>query len=226
MKRIIHIVIIILFFALRAVGQDGRGDVVIHSDPRLSVLMKKKKAVTASLTKPPVHHATTDGKIIAGTLPAHSATDAATVTGAASTTHPVVAAPAAGAPPTNVPPVNVPATVTPPEAVAKPEPDVPVAKMPAPVYVREKEGRVIYSGKGYRVLIYNGPDREKAIQVKTEFMRNFPGIRTYVSYVSPGYRVKVGNYRHREEALGMYKEAKDIYGPCVIVPDMITINTH
>ena len=96
----------------------------------------------------------------------------------------------------------------------------------SPVYIREKEGRVIYSGKGFRVQIYSGGDREKAIMVKTEFMRRYPSVRTYLTYVSPSFRVKVGNYRNRSDAMGMYKEARTMYSPCVIVPDIITINTY
>ena len=85
--------------------------------------------------------------------------------------------------------------------------------------------KVIYSGKGFRVQIYYGPDRSKAVKIKSEFMRYYPDVRTYLSYYPPYFRVKVGNYRSRGNALGMLKEANSMYSPCMIVPDIITIST-
>ena len=84
---------------------------------------------------------------------------------------------------------------------------------------------VIRSGRGYRVQIYNGNDRTKATQIKVDFMRRFPGVRTYMTYVQPQFRVKVGDYRTREDALEMYRQASQLYNPSMIVPDIIVINT-
>lgn len=78
-----------------------------------------------------------------------------------------------------------------------------------------------FKGSGYRVQIYNGTSREEAMRVKAEFMRAYPNVRTYFSYVAPHYRVKVGDFRRREEAQGLFNEANDTYKPCMIVPDAI-----
>ena len=84
----------------------------------------------------------------------------------------------------------------------------------------------LYKGAGYRVQIYNGPDRAKALQIKTEFMRHFPGVHTYLNYISPSFRVKVGDYRNRSDAAGMMREAHSMYSPVMIVPDMVTITNY
>ena len=84
----------------------------------------------------------------------------------------------------------------------------------------------LYKGKGYRVQIYYGPDRVKAIQIKTEFMRHFPGIHTYLSYESPSFRVKAGDYRNRSDAAGMLREANSMYSPSMIVPDIVTVTNY
>ncbi len=86
--------------------------------------------------------------------------------------------------------------------------------------------KTIYSGKGFRVQIYNGPSREKALGVKTEFMRRFPGVHSYIFFVSPGFRVKIGDYRSRSDAEGMLREANSMFSPSMIVPDMVTISTY
>jgi hypothetical protein len=82
----------------------------------------------------------------------------------------------------------------------------------------------IYSTHGYRVQIYNGNDRAKATQVKLDFMRRFPGVRTYMTYVQPQFRVKVGDFRSRPDAQKMYQQVNSLYTPCMIVPDIVEIN--
>ncbi len=86
--------------------------------------------------------------------------------------------------------------------------------------------KMIYSGPGFRVQIYNGSSRDKALQVKAEFMRRFPGVHTYLSYISPNFRVKVGDYRSRTDAEGMLREANSMYSPSMMVPDVVTISTY
>jgi hypothetical protein len=84
----------------------------------------------------------------------------------------------------------------------------------------------IRAGNGYRVQIYAGNDRAEATRIKTDFMRRFPGIRTYMTYVQPQFRVKVGDYRSREEAVKMYQQVNKVYAPCMIVPDIVEINPY
>lgn len=83
----------------------------------------------------------------------------------------------------------------------------------------------IHSARGYRIQIYNGTDRELAQQRKVEFIRRNPGVAAYLSYVAPTYRLKVGNFKNREEALRLYKALATQYSPCMIVPDIVVINT-
>ena len=83
----------------------------------------------------------------------------------------------------------------------------------------------IYSAHGYRVQIYSGSDRNKAMSIKVDFMRRFPNVRTYMTYVSPHFRVKVGDYKSRQDAVKMYQQVSTLYNPCMIVPDIVVINT-
>jgi hypothetical protein len=84
---------------------------------------------------------------------------------------------------------------------------------------------MIRSGRGFRVQIYNGNDRVKATKMKLDFMRRFPGVRTYMTYIQPQFRVKVGDFRTRSEAQKMYQQLSTLYSPVMIVPDIIVINT-
>lgn len=86
-------------------------------------------------------------------------------------------------------------------------------------------GGSIHSAKGYRVLIYSGTDRAKASATKADFMKRFPGTRVYLSYALPQYRVKVGDYATRQEAQEFYRQLSNLYSPCMVVPDLVEINT-
>lgn len=85
-------------------------------------------------------------------------------------------------------------------------------------------GRAVpYRVKGVRIQIYSGPDRGKANQVKMSFMKNFPGIRAYLMYAAPNFRVRVGDFKSRSDAMALYHQLTDNYKSVMIVPDMVTI---
>lgn len=80
------------------------------------------------------------------------------------------------------------------------------------------------SQRGYRVQIYSGNDRHKANEIRVDFMKRFPQIRTYLTYVQPQFRVKVGDFINREEARELYLKVSPLYSPCMIVPDIVQVN--
>ena len=209
MKTPYHIAFVLLLLLpqyLRA--QDN---VVVHSDPRLSALLKKQ------------HN---DDEVASAAVVTHRAV--------VKNAHPSPADVSKRALAENTIIDN---TVLKPGAVASVAlygPPAEAKTKPLPSTVKGhaagwtppvRNVKVIYSGKGFRVQIYNGTDRNKALSIKSEFMRNNPGVRTYLTFVPPCFRVKVGNYRNRSDAVGMLREANSTYNPSMIVPDIITIST-
>jgi hypothetical protein len=79
--------------------------------------------------------------------------------------------------------------------------------------------------RGFRVQIYNGNDRKKASQIKLDFMKMFPGIRSYLVYNNPQFRIRVGDFRSRKEALDLYNKLSARFNPSMVVPDVVNINT-
>lgn len=79
--------------------------------------------------------------------------------------------------------------------------------------------------RGYRVQIFSGNDKNKAIQTKIDFAHRFPDIPTYMTYTQPQFRVKAGNFRTRKEAMELYKQIQNIYPTIMIVPDIIVTNS-
>lgn len=111
--------------------------------------------------------------------------------------------------------------------VELPPPPPPIGTYTTTAGIVHREQRATYKGRGYRVQIYSGPSREKAMAVKTDFMRRFPGVRTYVVFDAPSFRVRIGDYRMRGDAEGMLREANSMFTPSMIVPEeQVTISTY
>jgi len=55
-------------------------------------------------------------------------------------------------------------------------------------------------GKGYRLMIVNTNKRDEAIAAKTKVYTYFPELKAYLSYQSPYFKLKAGNFKTRDEA--------------------------
>lgn len=77
---------------------------------------------------------------------------------------------------------------------------------------------------GYRIQIFfdsGNESRENADQVIEEFTEEYPGIRTYLTFREPYYRVRVGDFRKKIEALGFLQQIKDDYPNAWVIKDQI-----
>lgn len=77
---------------------------------------------------------------------------------------------------------------------------------------------------GFRIRIYfdlGQKSRKQSEDVSYEFMQNYPGIAVYRSYVSPYYKVSVGDFRTRDNALKLYFQLLKDYPKAFIVPEWI-----
>lgn len=79
------------------------------------------------------------------------------------------------------------------------------------------------SSTGYRVQIYSGLEREQAYAEQTRFKAAYPSIRTYISYVQPYYRVRVGDFRTRLEAEKFMNELRRRYSSMFIFSEKINL---
>lgn len=79
------------------------------------------------------------------------------------------------------------------------------------------------SRPGYRIQIYFGTDRLKAQELRADFMRSFPESGAYLVYQQPNFKVRVGDFKSRIEALGFLNTLNDRYTPAFVVPDEIRL---
>lgn len=79
----------------------------------------------------------------------------------------------------------------------------------------DKETATRTTTMGFRVQIYSGSDRSEAYAEQARFKRLYKGIDTYLGYEEPNYRVKVGDFRSRNEAedlmQGLRKQFNNVF---------------
>ncbi len=77
---------------------------------------------------------------------------------------------------------------------------------------------------GYRIQIFFNSGRkarEEALKAKANFLSRFPNIPAYVVYRAPFYKVRVGDFRSKNEAFRMFRQLRRVYPTSYIVKDVI-----
>jgi hypothetical protein len=77
------------------------------------------------------------------------------------------------------------------------------------------------SSYGYRVQIYSGSSRKEAYDVQSRFMNEHPGMRTYIAYTEPNYKVRAGDFRSRLEAERLMQELRGRFTSLFIIEGKI-----
>ncbi|MBP7244647.1 MAG: SPOR domain-containing protein [Bacteroidia bacterium] len=76
---------------------------------------------------------------------------------------------------------------------------------------------------GYRIQIYFGNERINAQEIKSSFLQNHPKIAAYMVYHQPNFKVRVGDFRTRLEAVGFLKKIESEFKTSFIVPDDVKL---
>ena len=83
-----------------------------------------------------------------------------------------------------------------------------------------------YGMRGYRIQIYNSNARnarEESNKTIADFMVRFPSVASYQLYAEPGYfRVRVGDFRTKAEAVRLFQRISRDFSGAYIVPDIIS----
>jgi hypothetical protein len=81
--------------------------------------------------------------------------------------------------------------------------------------------------EGWRIQIYRGGHRtaqEEANKIKASFIDNFPELSSDVTFDKPNwFKVKVGDFRSREEAAAVFYKILEKYPDAYLIRDVITI---
>lgn len=84
--------------------------------------------------------------------------------------------------------------------------------------------RTLKNMDGFRLQLISTNDRQKALELKTKMMAEYPEEETYLIYHAPYYRMQMGNFRTREQAAAFAEKIKGSFtGSAIIVPSKVTI---
>ena len=79
---------------------------------------------------------------------------------------------------------------------------------------------------GYRVQIFFGAQRAKANEVKTDFLQIYPNTGAYLVYQQPNFKIRVGDFKTRLEAMKFLKELQPLYTTAFLVKDEVKLPTE
>ena len=80
------------------------------------------------------------------------------------------------------------------------------------------------TASGYRILVMNSNDRKKVFDAKARIYQLYPELKPYLLYQAPFYKLKVGNFKTKEEAEEYLTElSRDFPKGLFIVRDIIEV---
>lgn len=78
-----------------------------------------------------------------------------------------------------------------------------------------------YALKGYRIQIYSGSKKQPARQARLKFSQLYRKTKAHESYEQPYFKVRVGDFKTKIEALKFRNELIKHFPNCFIVKDDI-----
>ena len=85
-------------------------------------------------------------------------------------------------------------------------------------------GNAEKSISGYRIRVFYNNDpqaRSRSEVIERNLKEQYPGIGVYRSFESPNYKVCIGDFRTKDEALGIYNALKGTYPTAYIIKESI-----
>ncbi|MEL6134905.1 MAG: SPOR domain-containing protein [Bacteroidota bacterium] len=76
---------------------------------------------------------------------------------------------------------------------------------------------------GFRIQIYSGSSRSRAISLNAGLMSRFRSQVSYLEYSAPNYVVRIGDFMEREEAILFVAKVREVYPGAFIVPDKVKV---
>jgi hypothetical protein len=78
---------------------------------------------------------------------------------------------------------------------------------------------------GFRILVINTNDRTKAMNAKTKIYQEFPELNAYLMWKTPFFKLKVGDFKTREEAEEYLADIQRFFPTGVyVIRDTIEVN--
>ncbi len=89
------------------------------------------------------------------------------------------------------------------------------------IYAKKNVAPDEWQLSGYRIQLYMGADRKQALAIKAQMLNMYPGLPIYMDYEQPYFKIRVGDYRNRFEALKIFHDLQAKFKGISVVPDKI-----
>ncbi|HLK30307.1 MAG TPA: hypothetical protein VKT28_17120 [Puia sp.] len=77
---------------------------------------------------------------------------------------------------------------------------------------------------GFRILVISSNDRSKVFAAKAKIYQQYPELKLYIIYLTPNYKLKVGNFKTQEEAQPYFDKLSRLYPTGIyIIHDAIEV---
>jgi hypothetical protein len=80
--------------------------------------------------------------------------------------------------------------------------------------------------QGYRILAYNGSERQTVMSLRKTIISRVPEVKDYLTYHQPNFKLKIGDFFNRVEAQQVLNKLSDLIPDAQIVQDQININKN
>ena len=80
-----------------------------------------------------------------------------------------------------------------------------------------------FSSMGYRVQFFSGSNRKSAYSAQAQLQQQYPGLRTYITYSEPNFKVRAGDFRTRLEAEKLMQELRPAFPSLFIISEKINL---
>jgi hypothetical protein len=78
---------------------------------------------------------------------------------------------------------------------------------------------------GFRVQVLTTNKRNAALDAKTKVMQLYPEHRSYVDFEAPYFKVRIGDFKTRDEATELRNKLSDLFsGGVFVVPTTINVS--
>jgi SPOR domain len=84
-------------------------------------------------------------------------------------------------------------------------------------YQRNNHG----TSPGYRVQIDFGQEKNAVEKIQADFLAQYPGVTSYIAYKQPYFKLSVGDFRSRLQAVDFLNKVRKDYKAAFVVSDRI-----
>lgn len=78
-----------------------------------------------------------------------------------------------------------------------------------------------YELAGYRIQVYSGTTKKESNNARASFLSRYPRMATYEVYNAPNFKIRVGDFTNRFEALLFLEEIRGMFPAAYLVNDIV-----